>query len=175
MQLTDLRKYAGRMGWTTIEYIEKASSVKHRPVFESILKAAQAGKIDVLLVWRIDRFARSMRDFVNTTLQLKNWRVRLVSATENVDSGDQNPFANFMLGLLALLAELERNIIIDRVNAGIAEAQRQGKHCGRPMRLWNRDKAEQLRQDGWSWRKIAREVGVPESSIRLALSAQKGS
>jgi DNA invertase Pin-like site-specific DNA recombinase len=170
MQLTDLRKYVERMGWAAVEYVEKASSVKRRPVFDELLRQAQAGKIDVVLVWRIDRFARSMKDFVNITLQLKSWNVRLISATESVDSGDENPFAKFMLGLLALLAELERNILVERVKAGVAEAQRQGKHCGRPARIWDRDQAQQLRQQGWSWRKIGEELGVPQSSIRRALN-----
>jgi DNA invertase Pin-like site-specific DNA recombinase len=172
LQLTDLRKYVERMGWQAIEYVEKASSVKQRPVFERLLKDAKAGRIDVVLVWRIDRFARSMRDFVNITLQLKSWKVRLISATENVESGDENPFAKFMLGLLA---ELERNIIVERVKAGVAEARRQGKHCGRPALVWDRDQAQQLRQQGWSWRQIASELGVPQSSVRLALDGvQKG-
>ena len=127
LQLTDLRKHVERMGWRATEYVVKAFSVKQRPVFERMLKDAQAGRIDVVLVWRIDRFARSMRDFVNITLQLKTWNVRLISATENVDSGDENPFAKFMVGLLALLAELERNIIVERVKALRGRSQAAGQ------------------------------------------------
>lgn len=169
MQLTDLRKYAARMEWEPVEYIEKASSVKHRPVFEQLLKDAQRGDVAVILVWRVDRFARSMKDFVSVTLQLSNWKVRLMSATEPVDSGDQSPFGKFTLQLLALLAELERNIIVERVRAGVAEAQRQGKHCGRPLKVFRRDEAAELRQAGMSWRAIARELDVPQATIRLAL------
>jgi putative DNA-invertase from lambdoid prophage Rac len=169
MQLTDLRRRVAREEWEAVEYIEKASSVKRRPIFEQMLRDGQAGKFDVVLVWRIDRFARSMKDFVNITLQLASWKVRLISVTENVDSGNENPFAKFMLGLLALLAELERNVIVACVKAGVAEAKRQGKHCGRPARVWRRDQARELRRKGWSWRKIAAELGVPQSSIRLAL------
>ena len=169
MQVTDLRNYAARQRWEAILYLEKASSVKHRPVFEQLLRDAQAGKVSVILVWRIDRFARSMRDFVNVTLQLATWKVRLVSVTEAVDSGNENPFARFMLGLLALLAELERNIIVERVRAGVAEAKRQGKHCGRPRRVFRRDEAARLRAGGMSWRAIERKLGVPQATIRLAL------
>lgn len=169
MQLTDLRRYAERMEWEAVEFIEKESSVKDRPVFNHLLEEARSRKIDVLLVWRIDRFARSMRDFVNITLELKSRNVRLISATENVDTGDENPMSKFLIGLLALLAELERNILINRVNAGIAEAKRKGKHCGRPKRIWNRDHARQLREQGWTFRKIAQELGVPKSSLQVAL------
>src|SRR6266487_4215646 len=102
MQLRDLRSYAKRMGWAAIEYVEKESSVKRRPIFERMLADAKARKVDVILVWRIDRFARSMKDFVNTTLQLDAWKVRLISTTESVDTGDANPFAEFQRGLLAL-------------------------------------------------------------------------
>ena len=169
MQLTDLRRYAARHEWEVVEYVEKASSVKHRPVFERMLADARAGKVDCVLVWRIDRFARSMRDFVNITLELAARKVRLISSTENVDSGNDNPFAKFMLGLLALLAELERNIIVERVRAGVAEAKRQGKHCGRPRVVFRRDHALELREAGVSWREIARRLDVDQTTIRRAL------
>ncbi len=165
MQLTDLRSYAARMGWAAIEYQEKESSVKKRPVFQQMLYDARRGKIQVILVWRIDRFARSMKDFVLTTLDLHRWHVRLISTTENVDTGDNNPFAEFQRGLLALLAELERKIIVSRVNAGIAEAQRQGKHCGRPVRIWRRDEAVKMKKQGFSLRAIAKKLDLPLSTV----------
>src|SRR5262245_6933013 len=90
LQLTDLHGHCDRNGWTAIEYVEKASSVKRRPAFERMLKDAQAHKFEVILVWRIDRWARSMKDFVDTTLLLHEWKVRLISITENVDTGDEN-------------------------------------------------------------------------------------
>jgi len=174
MQLHDLRNYANRNGWTVTEWTEKESSVKRRPVFQSMLEEASRGKCDVILVWRLDRFARSMKDFVLITQQLDAWGVRLISVTEGMDTGDANPFAEFQRGLLALLAQLERKIIVARVKAGVAEAKRQGKHCGRPTRVWRRDEAAALRRAGMSWRGIARKIGVPEATIRLALNgAQK--
>lgn len=172
MQLTDLRKYAQRMEWTAVEYVEKESSVKRRPIFERMIADAKAGRVDVILVWRIDRFARSMKDFVVTTLELDKARVRLISITENVDSGDQNPFAEFQRGLLALLAQLERKIIVTRVRAGMAEARRQGKHCGRPSKVFHRDRARELRAAGRSWSQISGELGVTVAAARRA--CQKG-
>lgn len=172
MQLTDLRKKLLREEWEPAgEYIEKASSVKRRPVFDRMLEDARLGKFDVVLVWRIDRFARSMRQFAQITLELASWKVRLVSVTENVDSGNQNPFAKFMLDLLAILAELERNIIVERVRAGVAEAKRQGKHCGRPRKVFRRDRARELRKQGKSWRAIAAELNVPFSTVRRGIAA----
>jgi DNA invertase Pin-like site-specific DNA recombinase len=169
MQLHDLRKYAARMEMETVEYVEKESSVKRRPVFERMLKDAREGKVSAILVWRIDRFARSMKDYVLVTLDLYQWKVRLISVTENVDTGDENPFAEFQRGLLALLAQLERRIIVARVNAGIAEAQRKGKHCGRPKKIFRRDEALALKKAGLSLRKIAAQLGVPLTTIVRSL------
>ncbi len=185
IQLTDLRRYAMRQDWEAVEYQEKESSVKKRPVFQRMLEDARLGKIGVILVWRIDRFARSMKDFVLTTLALHEQKVRLISITENVDTGDNNPFAEFQRGLLALLAQLERKIIVARVSAGVSEYKRafiagkigkdrhsrSGKDLpqGRPRHLFRRDRAVALRAKGKSWRYIEAELGVPQSTIRLAL------
>jgi putative DNA-invertase from lambdoid prophage Rac len=170
LQLTDLRKYVTRMEWQSVEYVEKESSVKRRPIFEGMIADALARKVDVILVWRIDRFARSMKDFVTLTLQLDAVKVRLISITESVDTGDQNPFAEFQRGLLALLAQLERKIIVARVKAGVAEAQRQGKHCGRPPLVFRRDKARDLHAKGMSFRAIARELKVSLGAVQRAVS-----
>lgn len=176
MQVTDLKKYAQRQGWTATEYLEKESSVKKRPVFLRMLDDAKAGKVECILVWRIDRFARSMKDYVLTTLQLYEWNVRLISITESVDTGDNNPFAEFQRGLLALLAQLERKIIVARVNAGIAQAKREGKHCGRPKRIFSRPEALRLQMQGLGVRAIGAKLGVSFSTVSRALaSVAKGS
>jgi DNA invertase Pin-like site-specific DNA recombinase len=171
LQLHDLRNYAKRMGWQTIEYAEKESSVKRRPVFQAMLEDARRGKLQAILVWRIDRFARSMKDYVMTTLDLYEWKVRLISVTENVDTGDNNPFAEFQRGLLALLAQLERKIIVARVNAGLAEAKRQGKTFGRPRKIFRRDEAMRLKAEGKSIREIAKLLGVSKSIAHRAIAA----
>lgn len=171
MQLHDLRAFAKRMGWPAVEYAEKESSVKKRPVFERMLADARSGKVNVILVWRIDRFARSMKDYVLITLDLYQQKVRLISVTENVDTGDDNPFAEFQRGLLALLAQLERRIIVARVNAGIAEAKRKGKHCGRPKKIFRRDEVLKLKSEGLSLRAIAAKLAVPLTTIVRELAS----
>jgi DNA invertase Pin-like site-specific DNA recombinase len=189
LQLTDLRAYAARQGWRVYEYQEKESSVKKRPVFLQMLDDAKAGKVNVILVWRIDRFARSMKDFVMTTLQLNDWRVRLISVTESVDTGDNNPFAEFQRGLLALLAQLERKIIVARVNAGVAQykadyaAGRIGKDkhsksgkdlaAGRPKKIFRRDEMIKLRRKGLSIRAIGSELGIAHTTVADALKGIK--
>ena len=171
LQLSAMREHAEHRGWTIVLKVEDVGSgVRERPKREELLRAARRRELDVILVWRIDRFARSMKDFVTITMQLDNWNVRLISVTENVDTGDANPFAEFQRGLLALLAQLERKIIVSRVNAGIAEAKRQGKHCGRPKKTFRRDLAREYRARGMSYRAIGEKLGVPFTTIHLALS-----
>lgn len=175
LQLTDLREYVQRMGWESVEYQEKESSVKRRPVLERMMADARLRKFDVVLVWKIDRFARSMKHFIDLVLELDRAGVCLKAITQNISSDQKDPMGVFVLGLFGLLAQLERSIIVERVNAGIAEAKRQGKHCGRPTKIFRRDRALELRNQGMSWRKLERELGVPQATIRKALAGvQKG-
>jgi putative DNA-invertase from lambdoid prophage Rac len=189
MQLHDLRAYAARMGWDVSEYAEKESSVRNRPVFNAMIEDARRGRVDVILVWRIDRFARSMKDYVLVTLDLYQMKVRLISITENVDTGDENPFAEFQRGLLALLAQLERKIIVARVNAGIAQSRRdyvagrigKDKHTksgkdlphGRPKKIFRRDEVFRLRalKPPMSLRKIAVQLGLSMSAVVRCLES----
>ncbi len=189
MQLHDLRAYAARMGWEVIEYAEKESSVRKRPVFNAMIEDARRGRVDVILVWRIDRFARSMKDYVLVTLDLYQMKVRLISTTENVDTGDENPFAEFQRGLLALLAQLERKIIVARVNAGIAQSSRdyaagrigKDKHTksgkdlphGRPKKIFRRDEVFRLRaqKPPMSLRKIAARLDLSMSAVVRCLES----
>lgn len=169
MQLYDLRAYAERMGWNSVEYVEKASSANKRPVFEQMLNDARQRKVDIVLVWKLDRFARSTKQFLDGVLDLAAHKVRFISITQNIDTDEQNPMGRFLMHILAAVAELERSIIVERVRAGVAEAKRQGKHCGRPQRVFRRDEAQAMREQGVSWRAIERALGIPQATIRAAL------
>jgi len=169
MQLTPLREFVQRMGWVSVEYLEKASSVKKRPVFDQLISDARQRKFECILVWKIDRFARSMKQFIDTVLELDQVGVSVRSLTQNICSDQKDPMGRFVLGLFALLAELERNIIVERVRAGVAEAQRKGVHCGRPGRIFKRSEAEKLREQGLTWRAISERMGIPVATVRDAL------
>jgi putative DNA-invertase from lambdoid prophage Rac len=186
LQLHDLRAYAARIGWEVIEYAEKESSVRNRPVFNTMIEDARRGRVNVILVWRIDRFARSMKDYVLVTLDLYQMKCRLISVSENVDTGDENPFAEFQRGLLA---QLERKIIVARVNAGIAQSRRdyvagrieKDKHTksgkdlphGRPKKIFRRDEVFRLRalKPPTSLRKIAGQLGLSMSAVVRCLES----
>jgi len=166
MQLVDLRQRAKAMGWEPVEYLEKASSVKKRPEFDRLMADARQRKFDVVLVWRLDRWARSMSQLINTLQDLDRVGIRFVSHMDNQDTDRKSPTGTLLMQILGAFAEFERNIIVERVRAGVAEAKRQGKHCGRPRATFRRDQAAELRAQGLSWRTIAGRLGVPVMTVR---------
>jgi DNA invertase Pin-like site-specific DNA recombinase len=171
MQVSEVRRYVRAMGWHGVEYVEKESSVKHRPVFELLMDHAKQRRFEVVVVWKLDRIARSTKQFVDLVLDLDRAGVRFLSVTQrNIDSDQRDPMGRFLLHLFAALAELERGVIVERVRAGVAEAKRQGKHCGRPRKVFRRDEAAQLRASGMSWRAIARKLGVSFMTVKRSVT-----
>lgn len=175
MQLVEVREYAGRMGWEIVEYVEKMSAVKKRPALDQLMNDARLKKVDIVLVWKLDRFGRSLGNLINNILLLDSYGVRFIAVTQGIDTDTKNPAARLMIHVLGAVAEFERSIIIDRVRSGMAEAKRQGKHCGRPVKVWRRDHALELQRQGMSTRAVAKKLGVPESTVRRILkNAPKG-
>lgn len=169
MQTTELREFAARMGWATVEYAEKASSVKLRPVLDRMMADARLRKFDVLLVWKLDRFGRSLQQLVTNIQTLDSLGVRFIAVTQGIDTDKQNPMSRLLLHILGAFAEFERAIIVERVKGGVAEAKRQGKHCGRPVKIWRRDDAIEMRAQGLSLREIGTRLNLSEASVRRAL------
>lgn len=169
MQTSELREFAARIGWAVIEYPEKASSVKLRPVLERMMADARLRKFDVLLVWKLDRFGRSLQQLVTNIQHLDSLGIRFIAVTQGIDTDKTNPMSRLLLHILGAFAEFERAIIVERVRGGVAEAKRQGKHCGRPKRIFRRDEARALRKEGKSLRAIAKLMGIPLTTIVVAL------
>jgi DNA invertase Pin-like site-specific DNA recombinase len=170
MQLTELGEYAARMGWQTVIYSDKTSGTKaKRPGLDALMADARARKFDVVIVYKLDRFARSLQHLITNIQLLDTFGVRFVCVTQGIDTDRNNPASRLMLHILGAVAEFERGIIVERVKSGVAEAQRQGKHCGRSKRVFRRDLAERLRKQGLSLRAIGLKLGVPFSTIADAL------
>jgi len=169
MQLVEVRQYAERMGWEVVEYTEKMSAVKKRPVLDRLMDDARLKKIDIVLVWKLDRFGRSLSNLIQNILLLDGYGVRFIAVTQGIDSDSKNPTSRLMIHILGAVAEFERSIIVDRVKSGMAEAKRKGKHCGRPVKIWRRDHALDLKEQGLSTRAIALKLGIPETSVRRVL------
>ena len=130
---------------------------------------ASLRKFDIVIVWRLDRFARSLPQLLENVRQLDAAGVRFICSAQGIDTDQRNPAARLMMQMLGAFAEFERAIIVERVKAGVAEAQRKGKHCGRPKRVFRRDEAQEMRDRGMSLRKIGAALGVPFRTVADAL------
>ena len=126
MQLQRMKEYIEHRGWTLTQEVEEVGSgAKTRPKREKLLKMAKRREIDVILVWKLDRFGRSLADLVTTLNELREIGVVFVSLTESLDFS--TPSGRAMAGMLSTFAEFERDIIHERVKAGIASAREKGK------------------------------------------------
>jgi DNA invertase Pin-like site-specific DNA recombinase len=126
---------------------------------------ARQRRFDAVLVSKLDRWGRSLLHSVQSVQQLAAMGIRFLSVTQNIDTGDDNPMARFLLNIFASFAEFEREMIRERVACGLKTAKGKGQQLGRPMRVFRRDEAARLRSEGLSWRAIAKQVGVPVSTV----------
>jgi DNA invertase Pin-like site-specific DNA recombinase len=169
MQLRTLCQYVSRRRWkVTMTAQEVKSGAKQRPERELLLQAARRREIDVILVWRLDRWGRSLSDLVLTLKELEDLGVAFVSLTEAFDL--TTPTGRAMAAMVAVFAEFEREIRRERVRAGIEQARREGRHLGRPRSASL--KAKQVRgmfTKGASKSEIARQLGIGRTSVRRIL------
>lgn len=172
MQLAAMREYAKRRGWTVgIETKEVASGAKTRPKREEILKAARRRELDAIIVWRLDRWGRSLLDLIGTLRELSAIGVGFVSLSEALDM--TTPSGRALAGMLAVFAEFERDILRDRVCAGIVEARKAGKPHGRPVTVRKHLPAIRLLfAGGVSKREIAKRLNMSRTSVRRLLNVQ---
>jgi putative DNA-invertase from lambdoid prophage Rac len=170
MQEHELREYAARMKWDVIEYTDKTSGTKaRRPGLDKLMEDARLHKFDVVIVYKLDRFARSLQHLITNIQSLDSYGVRFICLTQGIDTDKTNPASRLMLHILGAVAEFERGIIVERINSGIAEAKRRGVHCGRSKRVFPRDQAARLRKAGMSLRAIGEKLGVPFTTVADAL------
>lgn len=170
-QIAALRKYAKQRGWKiAVEVPEVGSGASTRPLREQIMKQARRREIDVICVWRLDRWGRSVADLALTLKELHGLGVAFVSLTEALDL--TTPSGRAMAGLLSVFAEFERDILRERVLAGLAAARKRGTRLGRPATARARiAEVERLRQQGLSTRAIAERLRVGETSVRRLLTS----
>ena len=170
MQLEAMRAYAERKGWAiglTVE--EVGSGAKTRPRREELLRAARRREIDVIVVWRLDRWGRSLVDLIATLQELTELKVGFVSLSEALDL--TTPSGRAFAGMLAVFAEFERDILRDRVKAGIAQARKDGRPHGRPARIVGKSQEiRDLARQGLSKSAIAKQLNVGRTSVRRLLA-----
>jgi DNA invertase Pin-like site-specific DNA recombinase len=129
------------------------------------MKDAHQRRFDAVVVWKLDRWGRSVVQSIQSIQELAAIGIRFLAVTQNIDTGDDNPTAKFLLNIFAAFAEFEREMIRERVACGLRSAKAKGKQLGRPKRIFRRDQALHLRAEGLSWRQIAKQLGVPVSTI----------
>src|SRR5271154_2033345 len=173
LQLHAMRDYASKRGWTIVAQIkEVGSGAAQRELREALLAVARRREVDVVLVWRLDRWGRSVADLVSTLQELQHLGVGFVSLTEALDL--TTPAGRAMAGLLAVFAEFERDILRERVRAGLAHARQQGKQLGRPPSVVHKAvEARKLHQQGSSKSEIARRLEIGRTSVRRLLTQKK--
>jgi putative DNA-invertase from lambdoid prophage Rac len=171
MQLRQLREYVKRRGWRIVmEVREVKSGAKHRPQRETLLVAARRRELDAVIVWRLDRWGRSLSDLVVTLQELQDLGVAFVSLTEAFDL--TTPSGRALAGMVAVFAEFEREIRRERIAAGIEQARREGRHLGRPITVGARvEEVRSLAKKKLSQSEIARQLDIPRTSVRRMLWA----
>ena len=172
LQLSDLRTYAGARGWQVFkEYVDvgQSGSKEQRPAFNQLMEDARKRKIDIVLVWRLDRFGRSLKHLIVSLDELKTLGVGFVSFKESLDF--TTPTGRLMFHLLGAFSEFEKELIRERVKAGVAHARSKGKRLGRCPKIDEKllRTVADMRSKGLSIRGISRELGVSKSLVHKSL------
>jgi DNA invertase Pin-like site-specific DNA recombinase len=171
-QLIMLRDYARQRDIeNAIEYVDVGISGKRdrRPALDRLVGDVKSRRIDVVVVTRFDRFARSTKHMVTMLDEFRSLGVEFISLSESIDTS--TPMGKMVFVIIAAVAELERDIIRERIMLGLDRARRDGKELGRPKRVVDRGRIVQLRHQGLSIRKIARDCGVSTRLVQRVLQA----
>ena len=173
LQLRELREYCKTRGWKIAgEFVDKISGTKvSRPNLDKLMADARRGKFGAVLVWKFDRFARSIKHLIDALEEFKSLGIEFVSLTEGIDTS--TPMGKMVFTVLGAVAELERSLIVERINAGIRNARTKGVVLGRP-----RSKVEAAvilaRLDaGESQRSIAKSLGVSPALVNKRLKGER--
>jgi DNA invertase Pin-like site-specific DNA recombinase len=168
-QVHDLRQMATQRGFEIVtEYTDRISGVKaRRPGLDDLMRDARRGKFDVVLVWASDRIARSVRHFLEILDELNRINVEFVSFREQIDTG--GPLGRAIVIIVGAVAELERNLIIERVRAGMRRARLEGRQIGRQPLVLDREAIFKDRQRGLSLGQLAKSYGASRATIHRVL------
>ena len=170
MQTRDLEQFAQARCWRLADsYLDVgiSGSKDKRPQLDRLMADAHKRRFDIVIVWRFDRFARSVSHLLRALETFNALGIAFVSLSEQMDT--TTPTGKMIFTVLGAVAELERSLIVERVRAGLRNARAKGKTLGRPRKIVDTTKIAALRAQGRSWRDIAREVGTNTASARRAI------
>jgi DNA invertase Pin-like site-specific DNA recombinase len=175
MQLAALRAHCTNRGWSIFhEYRDEGISgrTSSRPGLDQLMSDARKRKLDCVLVWAFDRFARSTKHLLIALEEFKSLGIQFVSYQQNIDTA--GPFGEFFFTIVAAFGQLEHAMIRERVKAGLRNARAKGKRLGRPRVFVSEQRVEMLRGLGLSWRDIAKQLGVGVGTVhRIAQRRSK--
>ncbi len=170
LQVRDLRAYCGARGFELVrEYIDvgQSGAKDSRPELNKLMDDARKRQFDAIVVWRFDRFARSTKHLLSALEEFRSLGIQFISYQENVDTS--TPLGQALFTIVSAVAQLERELIRERVSAGIRNARANGKTLGRPKTLVNRAQVLQLREQGQSLQQIATNLGIGYGTVRSRL------
>jgi DNA invertase Pin-like site-specific DNA recombinase len=191
MQIREVNDFAARQGWDVAEiYQDIMSGAKaSRPGLNRLIQDASARKFDCLLVWKLDRFGRSLVDCLNNIRTLEDHGIRFIAVTQGLDTDQRNPASRFLLHVLGAAAEFERSLIRERTQAGRLRYKqdyeagkvgatvhsRSGRNLPphRPKKIFNRDHVVELRRQGMSLRQIAHRLSLSLGTVARTLESEK--
>ena len=174
MQLAELRQFAAHRGWQIVsEYVDEgvSGSKESRPALNRLMSDAHQRKFDVVLVWKIDRFGRSLKHLVNTLADLDSYAVTFASLKDNLDLSTAS--GRLMFQIIGAMAEFELALTQERVKAGLQNAIRNGKKLGRPSRIVDLDSMARMKAEGHGLRTIADKLGIGYGTVRMRLAASE--
>jgi len=169
VQLRELREFSERRGWSpTREYVDNGISgaKEKRPELDRLMADAHRRRFDAVIVWKFDRFARSVSHLLGALETFRTLGIEFVSLSEQVDTS--TPTGKMVFTVLGAVAELERSLIAERVRAGLRNARAKGKRLGRPRVVTDAARIATLRAQGLSWREITEETGVSKGTAQRA-------
>ena len=168
-QLYDLRQMAQQRGYEIVEeYTDRVSGARaRRPGLDAMMRDGRRGRFDVVLVWASDRIARSVKHFLDVLDELNRLNIEFISFREQIDTG--GPLGRAVVVIIGAIAELERNLIIERVRAGMRRARLEGRHIGRKPLELDRNAILRDRQRGQSLGQLAKSYSVSRATIHRAL------
>ena len=180
IQVRELTEYLQRRGWELAgTYQDTMSGAKaSRPSLDKLMADAQQRRFDAVLVWKLDRFGRSLVHCVSGIQELSSLGIRFIATSQGLDTDENNPASKLLMHILAAVAQFERELIRERVSAGMRNAKskgtRSGKPIGRPRRIFDRGEIVRLRQDGHSLAQIARQMNVGLGTVVRVLESASG-
>ena len=173
MQTRELTEYCQRRGWEIYgTYVDNGVSGKKdsRPALNRLMEDAHARRFDVVVCWRFDRFSRSVSHLCRALETFNALDIQFVSLCEQVDTN--TPTGKLVFTILGAVAEGERNLIAERVRAGLRNARAKGKRLGRPHKCVDVDRINALRVSGQSWRSIAAAMKLSVGTVYAAARSQ---